>query len=113
MVNKNLVNFNEHSFNVKVIDSFCTDNPKIIYGYLHEIDIVDDKYRNGFMLTGMRACLSANGSLDESRTSVHIYCGKLPGTFKPMVLTIGDLTLDLEFYTKDEVIDIIRDKLVL
>lgn len=111
MLNKNLVNFNEHGFNVKYEDRFWNNrSPTIMYGYLHEITVNETEYADGFEIENMSVTVDmADGSTDKSIDIAQIICGW--GTKWERILTIGNFTMDLSFYTKDQVLKILKEKL--
>ena len=110
MINKNLVNFNEHSFNVKYEDHFWNNRPTIMYGYLHEITVNETEYADGFEIENMSVTVDmTDGSTDESINTAQVVCGW--GKKWERILTIGNFSLDLSFYTKDQVLKILKEKL--
>lgn len=110
MINKNLVNFNEHGYNVKLEDHFFSNYPMMFYGYLHEMSLSFFKnYRIHPVLNNFRCSVSyKDGITDNTTTFRGLVCGQ--SCYK-QILTIGNVSLDLRYYTHEQVIKFIEEKL--
>lgn len=105
MINKNLVNFNEHGYNVKLEEPFWS-----IYGYLHEMSLSFFKnYRIYPVLNNFRCSVGyKDGVTDNTTTFRGLVCGQ---SYYKQVLTIGNVSLDLRYYNPEQVVKFIEEKL--
>lgn len=101
-------NFKEHDYNVKIEQGEKNpDTGSVIYGRLHELEVTDICEPDCVELTGLSVKVYRGNNFERTQTApMRLYMNGDPWS---SIITLGDKTLNLYFYSKTKFLEIVKD----